>query len=328
MSLVTIILTTLNSERYLARSIESCLGQTHHNLELLIVDGGSTDRTLTIVEHYDDPRIRLIHQEGNAGRLPGAINLGMADSRGEFITWTQDDCWYEPNAIEAMLGFLIDHAKVDLVYADYWDVDEGGERTRYQAVPEPEQILSGDVIRVCFLFRRRVYETIGPQDVRYFPVHEVPWRIRVASRFNIEPMHVPLMHYTVQPASLTGQIGGWQLQRMTALSLYELGYLNRRAYRFRRAEIAINQAFEAFVLRGDYRTFRRQAVVGLVQDRRWMRNRGLWKMALLSLVPARDSYRRKLHTLWLEGDARRQRRLIKGDGVAPRAPSREGPAWK
>src|SRR4029079_525295 len=98
--LISIVLTTLNSERYLARAVASCLGQTCADLELLIVDGGSTDRTLDIVATITDPRLRLIHQAGNAGKLPGAINLGLAEARGNLLTWAQADCWYEPNAFE------------------------------------------------------------------------------------------------------------------------------------------------------------------------------------------------------------------------------------
>src|SRR5437016_3657116 len=89
--LVSIVLTTLNGARYLRESIDSCLGQTYRNIELIVVDGGSTDGTLDIVASYYDPRLRLIHQEHNEGKLPGAINLGLADARGELLTWMQDD---------------------------------------------------------------------------------------------------------------------------------------------------------------------------------------------------------------------------------------------
>ena len=106
MSLVSIITTTLNSEKFLSCSIESCLNQTHQDLELIIVDGGSNDRTLEIISGFDDDRIRLIHQDGNLGKLPGAINLGLKNAFGEYITWMQDDAWYENDAIETMASFL------------------------------------------------------------------------------------------------------------------------------------------------------------------------------------------------------------------------------
>jgi glycosyltransferase involved in cell wall biosynthesis len=305
-SLASLILTTLNSERFLARSIESCLSQTHRDLELLVVDGGSRDRTLEIVGQYSDPRIRLIHQPDNTGRLPGAINLGLAAARGALITWTQADSWYEPRAIEAMAAHLAAHPEVALVYADYWDVDEAGTPLRYQAVHSLKDILVDDVVRVCFLFRREVYERIGPQDTRYYPVHDVPWRVRAAAQFRFEPLHVPLMHYTVHADSLTGQIGPWTLQRQMARALFQEGHFDRGSYRRRLAQIDIDQAYEAYVLRGDFGGFWRQALAGLMRDPRWLGNRGLWKFMARSLLPGRAAFRGRLHAEWVRqhGDGR------------------------
>lgn len=310
MPLTTIILTTLNSEQFVARSIESCLLQTHRDLELLVVDGGSQDRTLEILAGYDDPRIRLIHQENNTGRLPGAINLGMANARGDFITWTQGDCWYEPHAIQTMYALLCDHPEVALVYADYWDVDLTGKRERYQTVPPPEDMFKGDAFRVCFLFRREVYDTLGPQNTRYFPVHEVPWRMRIVQNFSVQPLHIPLMYYTVHPNSLTGRIGGWELQRMTAANLFQEGYLDRRTYRRRQAEIDINQAYAEFVLQGNYCMFWRHVIAGAYRDMHWLRDRGLWKLMIISLFPNRDRLQRKLHAVWKAKDLMAQQSLV------------------
>jgi glycosyltransferase involved in cell wall biosynthesis len=267
MSLVSIILTTLNSERFVARSIESCLNQTHASLELIVVDGGSQDRTLDILNSYNDSRIRVIHQRGNMGKLPGAINLGMANARGDFITWAQDDCWYEQNAVETMLQFLNNHPSVALVYTDYWDVDETGARIRYQLVNPPSFMLVEDVVRQCFLFRREVYHRIGPQETKYFPVHEVPWRMRVASCFEIQPLHMALMYYTLHPNSLTGRYrSAFEPQHLAAKALLREGYLNAKSYRRRLARIHIDEAFDEFILKGNFSAFKSHAFAGVKLD--------------------------------------------------------------
>jgi glycosyltransferase involved in cell wall biosynthesis len=300
MALVTVILTTLNSQRFVGRSIESCLNQTHQDLEILVVDGGSRDRTLEIVAGYKDPRIRIIHQEDNIGRLPGAINLGMANARGGFLTWTQDDCWFEPQAVETMLAYLDAHPEIALVYADYWEVDEEGHRLRYQEVNPPDYLLVDDVVRQCFLFRREVYEAIGPQETRYFPVHEVPWRYLVAQRFEIRPLHVALFNYTVHPESLTGRIGNRELRRMMADLFLEKGYFDKKAHRRRLAEIDVNEAYEAYMEDGNYSVFFRYAVSGIRQNWRWLANLGLLKLMAWSLLPVRERYRYK----WLRDQSK------------------------
>lgn len=310
MKLVSIILTTLNSERFIARALENCLNQSYPNIELLIVDGGSQDRTLDIVARHDDPRIRVIHQPANSGKLPGAINLGMANARGDFITWGQDDSWYEPNAIEIMVDYLEKHSEVALVYTDYWDVDEDGHRLRYQKVNLPSEMLMDDVIRQCFLFRRVVYETIGPQDTQYFPIHEVPWRIRVMRQFKVEPLHIPLHFYTVHENSLTGRIGTWSLERSTVNALHKEGYLDAKEYRQRLAKIDIDQAYAAFIRQGQYAKFWRYALAGVIKNRRWLINLGLWKLAFISLTPFRGKYRDRLYSRWYLEERENQSKLI------------------
>lgn len=311
MSLVTIILTTLNSERFLTRSIMSCLHQTHADLELIVVDGGSQDRTLDIVSGFKDVRIRIIHQQGNCGWLPGAINLGMSEARGDYVTWAQDDCWYESNAIEIMLKYLNDHSKVALVYADYWDVDEAGARIRYQLVNPPSCMLVDDVVRHCFLMRREVCERIGPQDTQYFPVHEVPWRVRVARNFVIEPLHTPLLHYTINPNSLTGRFRSpFEPEYLVANALWNEGYLDAKMYRHRIAKIHIDEAYHEFVLKGNYRAFRRHALEGVWRDCSWLGNRGLWKLAVMSVLPLRNNFRNTLVERWTEEEAAHQRTIL------------------
>ena len=310
MSLISIITTTLNSEKFLSRSIESCLNQTHQDLELIMVDGGSNDRTLEIIRSFDDPRIRLIHQPDNTGKLPGAINLGMAEANGDFFTWTQDDVYYESDAIETMVSFLNNYQDVALVYTDYWDVDDKSNLIRYQRVNPPEDILIDDVVRVCFLFRREIFDSIGPQNTKYHPVHERPWRIKVAQRFNLKPLHVPLMYYAVHPDSLTGRIGGWTLQRMTANVFLQEGYFDNRLYRKELARIDINQAYDAFIFQCDFVNFRKLSLLGVFRNPALLLNRGLWKMWLISLHPSRVEIQESLLEKWVAKDKYQQELMI------------------
>lgn len=315
--LVTIILTTLNSERYLARSIESCLKQTHSNLELLVVDGGSTDRTLEIVAGYDDPRIHVIHQPENSGKLPGALNLGMANARGELITWTQDDCWYVVDAIQTMVEYLQTHPDIALVYSDYWLVDCTRRQVLYRQVSTLEHVLDEDVVQQCFLFRRAVYETIGPQDEQYYPVHEIPWRIKIARQFNMAPLHAPLQYYTLHSNSLTGRFGGYTLQRQMVQAIRSEGYLNEREATQRLAAIDVHEGYEAFVRYGNYGLSRRRLLSGFLKNWHLALNHGLWKMIGMSLLPQREAYRKEMFERWLKMTEEEQTVLLKEFRPAP-----------
>ena len=109
---VSIILPTYNGAKYLRESIDSCLSQTHKNIELIIVDDCSTDQTSQIIKPYQDARIRYIRNEKNM-RLPRSLNIGFALATGEYLTWTSDDNQFLPHAIETMLKILREDKSVD-----------------------------------------------------------------------------------------------------------------------------------------------------------------------------------------------------------------------
>src|SRR5262245_61923913 len=92
---VSIVLPTYNGSRFLAESIQSCLDQTYPDFELIIVDDCSTDVTPAIIAEFSarDSRVHTVRHEKNK-KLPGALNTGMALSRGRFLTWTSDDNLY------------------------------------------------------------------------------------------------------------------------------------------------------------------------------------------------------------------------------------------
>lgn len=93
--LVSVVIPVYNRENTIKRAIDSVLCQTYANLEVIIVDDGSTDNTVKIVKEYEDRRIRLICQKENGGANK-ARNIGIANSRGEYIAFQDsDDEWFQ-----------------------------------------------------------------------------------------------------------------------------------------------------------------------------------------------------------------------------------------
>ena len=95
---VSVILTAYNEEKYIKKSIESVINQTLEDIELIVVNDGSTDTTLDIINEFKDKRIRIINHE-NIG--PGASrNKAMKMARGEYIAFIDGDDWFDLNALE------------------------------------------------------------------------------------------------------------------------------------------------------------------------------------------------------------------------------------
>ena len=132
---VSIVLPVYNGEGRVHQAITSCLLQTHCDIELVVVDDCSTDRTPEIVKSFDDPRIVYIRNVRNAG-LPGALNIGFARTTGNYLTWTSDDNEYAPTAIAEMLRALRGSPEVDFVYADYTAYFESTGETERRKLPD------------------------------------------------------------------------------------------------------------------------------------------------------------------------------------------------
>ncbi len=196
---VSIILPTYNgASRYLRESIKSCLDQTHRNLELIVVDDGSSDNTSEVVKSFCDHRIKCIRHARNM-RLPASLNTGFRISTGELLTWTSDDNEYLPDAIERMVAALRSSREAGFVYADYYALYEDSGRTELRRLPDQGDLAMGDCIGPCFLYTRRVYETVGDYDPKYELVEDYEYWIRVAQHFKM--LHYPRPLYTYREHS-------------------------------------------------------------------------------------------------------------------------------
>lgn len=100
--LVSVMMPAYNTEKYIGAAIESVLAQTYENWELIIVDDGSTDRTYEVAESYNDPRIKLVRHEHNAG-LGKARNTALRLARGKWATWLDSDDVMLPQRLERLL---------------------------------------------------------------------------------------------------------------------------------------------------------------------------------------------------------------------------------
>lgn len=118
MPLVSIVIPVYNVEEYLAQCIESILGQTYHNYELILVNDGSKDSSGKICEDYrnKDGRIRLIHKKN--GGLSDARNAGMEIAKGLYITFVDSDDFIHKDYLKEMVSFAVDN-NVDIVQAEW-----------------------------------------------------------------------------------------------------------------------------------------------------------------------------------------------------------------
>jgi GT2 family glycosyltransferase len=102
MPAVSVIMPVFNAAAFVEEAVNSVLEQTLQDLELVIVNDGSTDQSAAILNRFDDPRIRVLHQ-ANSGQS-AAINRGVRESYGEFIKIVDADDWINPGHLESQLA--------------------------------------------------------------------------------------------------------------------------------------------------------------------------------------------------------------------------------
>lgn len=202
-SLVSIVLPVYNGERYLRQSIESCLKQTHNDLELIIVDDASTDSTHEIIAAQTDPRIKVIINTTNQG-LPRSLNIGFQLASGKYLTWTSADNLYAENAIESLLTTLQTDPGTGLVYGSFHLIDETGRVIGRKQCPQPAYLAKENTVGAYFLYRREVLRAVGGYDPNLRLAEDYDYWLRINERFTVRIVDADGYFYRVHDSSLTG----------------------------------------------------------------------------------------------------------------------------
>jgi len=217
-ALVSIVLPTFNGITYLSESIASCLAQTHRNLEVIVVDDGSSADVRSVVAGFVDPRVRYLRHEVNKGIAEG-LNTGFRASKGSLLTWTSDDNLFGPTAIETMVLFLCKNPDVDFVYASSYEIDELGEVTDTAIIqPKPPSWLPvANLVGACFMYTRKVFETVGDYDANVFLAEDYDYWLRVARQFRMHRLLKPLYRYRSHGGSLTSRFSPEEVAKKVEL---------------------------------------------------------------------------------------------------------------
>jgi len=196
----SIVTATLNAAGFIERSLASVLRQSVPPRELIVVDGGSTDPTRSIVDRAArirrrlglPTRVRVLHREG--GGLAGAWNRGISRSRGEVIFLLNADDWLEPNAAVRVLERFARDPEIGVVHAKARIHDREGTPLGVFAPTFAHRIgLNCRTVHCSTFVRREVYERVGGFDGRFrttldFDFIERAWAAGIRFSFVDEPL--------------------------------------------------------------------------------------------------------------------------------------------
>ncbi|MFT6069520.1 MAG: glycosyltransferase involved in cell wall biosynthesis [Bacteriovoracaceae bacterium] len=208
--LVSVVMPVYNAEKYLGSAIESILNQSYKNLEIIIVDDASTDNSLSIIESFKDPRIKIFKNKSNL-KIVKSLNLGISKASGKFVARMDADDISHEDRVKKQVRFLQDNEEIDILGTNIWIIDENsqsqGKLLEYPTSPEVNKLL---LAKYCVLahptvmFRKKIIEENAELYSADFPCAEdyELW-LRLSKKYKISNLKEFLLWYRVHPFSLT-----------------------------------------------------------------------------------------------------------------------------
>ncbi len=282
MKKVSVIIPVYGVEKYIAATVTSVLEQTYKNFEVLIIDDGSTDKSLEICQQFTDSRIKIISQH-NRG-LAGARNTGIRNSQGKYLAFLDGDDLWLPEKLEKHVEHLENSPTVGVSFSPSALIDETGNFKGTYLNPKLTEITPPSLLRdnsigngSAAVVRREVFEAIKFQDNLYGSVEDFYFdehlrqaedidcwlRIAIQTNWQIEGIPEVLTLYRVNSQGLTASL----LKQLEALETviektrsyapelieeweglakgYQLRYLARSAVRLQESSMAMKLMHQA-----------------------------------------------------------------------------------
>ncbi|WP_019502658.1 glycosyltransferase family 2 protein [Pseudanabaena sp. PCC 6802] len=189
---VSVVIINYNYSQYLDERIQSFLGQTYRDFELLIIDNGSTDNSVDVIQQYTkDPRVSVKYYDENDSPLK-RWNEGVESTQGEYVMIAASDDSCDPRLLERLVEKLDNHPSVGFAYSQSWEIDDRGNRLYlskqlmdhlHPGLWDTDFVASGremcqhmlflNIIRFSGIARRSVFVSAGKFDTQL--PYEADW---------------------------------------------------------------------------------------------------------------------------------------------------------
>ncbi len=179
--LISVIVAVRNGERFIQQALQSIVNQTYQNWEIILVDGHSTDRTVELAQPFS--KLRYVPQTGQG--VTDGYNLGIAESKGEYIAFLSHDDLWEPNKLRVQMQYFHDHPEVQYVIGYFIAFLEPGDPVHPSLQKHILQGTHVGKIMETLLAKKALFDQIGNLDIESDVASDVEWYARA------QDMHVP-----------------------------------------------------------------------------------------------------------------------------------------
>ena len=209
---ISVVMPVYNCEKYLSYSIESILSQSFKAFELIIVDDGSSDNSMKIIQSYKDKRVKVIDNQKNIG-VTKSLNRAIHYSKGQYIARMDADDISLVDRLEKQFNFMENNPKVAVLGGGYQEIDSDGRLVNYIFKPPVDkrtiehQLLfkkpfANPIVHPTAIIRRTALEDIGGYRVLFQTAQDYDLWLRTSEKYIIQNLDEILIYYRFHPDSI------------------------------------------------------------------------------------------------------------------------------
>jgi glycosyltransferase involved in cell wall biosynthesis len=220
---LSVIMPVWNGERHLREAVESILGQTERNFEFLIIDDGSTDSTVEIIESYPDPRIRLIRQEHEG--IVVALNRGVREANADWIARMDADDIAYPERFERQFAALRENPDAVLCHTQIHIMGEAryvtpaGRFIRGEALTQLRLCYQSAIVHPTVMFRKDAFLAAGGYLEEERHAEDFGLWGRMVRNGTVIGIPDPLLDFRVHQGSISKQKLDYQIELSRRIAL-------------------------------------------------------------------------------------------------------------
>jgi glycosyltransferase involved in cell wall biosynthesis len=290
--LISVIIPTYNARNTVLETIASVQAQTHHNLEIIVINDGSTDDVLELLTPIADRRLQ-IHSYPNGG-LPVARNRGIAQAQGEYIAFIDADDLWTADKLERQLQALKANPQAGLAYSWTYFMEENGQRFHTDRPIWFAGNVLADLMLWNFLchgsnplIKRTVIDAVGEFDPTLPSAEDWDYWLRIATQWEFALVPAPQIYYR--------QSGSAMSAKVETMEMAQLEVLDRAC---QRAPTNLQSLLQSLHQRGKAKIYQYSAQLYLIHGKdphsRRLASRKLWQAIRLDPQLWRDRKHQKL----------------------------------
>lgn len=207
---VSVVMPVYNGERYLKEAIESILNQAFRDLEFIIINDASTDKSEEIIKSFTDPRIVYIKNDKNLGQAE-SLNKGIRGARGLYVARMDQDDISLPERISVQSAYMDANKEVAILGTGYQEIGRDGKVVRrglFQNSPDPKEMLffarltgQASIGHPTVMIRRDIFNKVGYYDPRYHICQDYDLWLRAVRKCRMENIPKVLLNYRIHDLS-------------------------------------------------------------------------------------------------------------------------------